>query len=210
MERWHSPWECPVPSMSSVCPVGMCPSRGEGSPLAAPRLPRLCVLPVPSIGQGAQPWGVSSLLVTLWGSGGPAGRGAVASGQVLPRGEQWHSSGPAQVLLPPWGLSQRCSRCFPQEQLLFQLQTFASCPGSLEQRELLFKFLPRCCLRSKIPVLVSNTICAPGPLPGRRLCCRPHIQAGICPGRWGWVCSGLSTALALTAVCSGFCHCKWV
>lgn len=85
-------------------------------------------------------------------------RGAVAPGQVLPRGEQWHSSGPAQVLLPPWGLSQRCSRCFPQEQLLFQLQTFASCPGSLEQRELLFKFLPRCCLRSKIPVLVSNTI----------------------------------------------------
>lgn len=85
-------------------------------------------------------------------------RGAVAPGQVLPRGEQWHSSGPAQVLLPPWGLSQRRSRCFPQEQLLFQLQTFASCPGSLEQRELLFKFLPRCCLRSKIPVLVSNTI----------------------------------------------------
>lgn len=181
-----------------------------------------CLFHRASIDQGAHPWGVSSLLVTLWGSGAVQARGAVAQGQVLSQGSSGTAqvlsqgssgtvpSDTAQVLLPLWGLSQHCSRCFPQEQLLFQLQTFASCPGSLEQRELLFKFLPHCCLRSKIPVLVSNTICPPGPYPGRRLRCHPHIQAGISPGRWGWVCSGLSTALALTAVCSGFCHCKWV
>lgn len=100
-------------------------------------------------------------------SGPVSGEQGHRDGSCPVPGEQGHRDSPcpvpgeqgqlssAQALLPPWGLSW----CFPQEQLLFQLQTFASFPGSLEQREFLSKFLPCCRLRSKLPVLVSNSIC---------------------------------------------------
>lgn len=49
--------------------------------------------------------------------------------------------------------------------------------------ELVLNFLPRCSLRSKLTVVVSNTICDPG---GSAAALTAQLE-GTSHGRWDWV-----------------------
>lgn len=86
------PWEHPAPS--SVC--GDVPFRSKESPLDGPRVPRLCVLPVP---RSIQRSGRSSLRCVqpagdTLGVRGCAGQGSSGTRAGPVPGEQWQSSGP--------------------------------------------------------------------------------------------------------------------